>query len=56
MNIINYETIINTLTEKIDRQTGEMLVMKYRIEDLKQQIEAYERKTGNETDNETARY
>lgn len=49
MNIINYETIINTLTEKIDRQNDELLIMKYRIEDLKQQIETYERKTDNET-------
>ena len=49
MKTINYETIINTLAEKIDRQTDELLIMKYRIEDLKKQIEQNERKTDDET-------
>lgn len=40
MKTINYETIINTLAEKIDRQNDEMLIMQYRIEGLKNQIEA----------------
>lgn len=49
MNIINYETIINTLAEKIDRQSDELLIMQYRIENLKKQIENNERKTDHET-------
>lgn len=40
MKTINYETIINTLAEKIDRQNDEMLIMRYRIENLQKQIEA----------------
>lgn len=40
--ILKYETIINTLADKIEQQDGEMLIMRYRIDELKKQVEQAE--------------
>lgn len=41
-SVLKYETIINTLADKIEQQDGEMLIMRYRIDELKKQIEQAE--------------